>query len=63
MWSFGPIGSRLIHTQSRNLFPPWAAGKNASSKVKGNCIPFDSIVTKTKETKSGDHWEIIHGIG
>uniref|UniRef100_A0A7N2R2L2 Protein kinase domain-containing protein n=1 Tax=Quercus lobata TaxID=97700 RepID=A0A7N2R2L2_QUELO len=54
------MGSRLTHTQSRNLFPPWATGKNVSSKVKGHSPGFDSIVTKPTETKSGDHREITH---
>ena len=62
MWSLGPMGSSLTHTQSRNLFPPWTAGKNASSKVKGHWPGFDFIVTKTTKTKSGDHQEITHGM-
>ena len=52
MWSLSPMGSSLTHTQLRNLFPPWAAGKNA----------FDSIFTKTTETKSGNYREITHGM-
>ena len=63
MWSLGPMDSSLTHTQSRNLFPPWTARKNASSKVKGHRPGFDFVVTKTTETKSGDHREITHGIG
>ena len=56
------MDSSLTYTQSRNLFPPWAAGKNALSKVKGHLPGFDSVVTKTTETKSGDHREITHGV-
>ena len=62
MWSLSPMDSNLTHTQSRNLFPPWEVGKNASSKVKGHCPRFDSVVTKTTKTKSGDHREITHGM-
>ena len=62
MWSFGPMDSSLTHIQSRNLFPPRVAGKNASSKVKGHYPGFDSVVTKTRETKLSDHWEITHGL-
>ena len=62
MWSLGPIGNSLTHTLSRNLFPQWAARKNASSKVKGHWPRSDSVITKSMETKSGDHWEITHGM-
>ena len=31
-------------------------------QVKGHLPWFDSIVTKTTETKSGDHREITHGM-
>ena len=62
MWSLGPMDNSLTHTQSRNLFPLWTTRKNASSKVKGHWPRFDSIVTKTTETKSGDHREITHGM-
>ena len=62
MWSLSPMCRSLTHTQSRNLFPPWAAGKNVSFKVKGHWPRFDSIVTKTTKTKSGDHWEIKDGM-
>ena len=33
-----------------------------SPKVKGHLLGFDSVVTKTTETKSGDHREITHGM-
>ena len=46
MWSLGPMGSNLTHTQLMNLFPPWAEGKNVSSKVKEHWPGFDSILTK-----------------
>ena len=62
MWSFGPMDSSLTHTQSRNLFPPWVAGKNVSSKVKGHWPKSNSVVTKTTKTKSDDHGEITHGM-
>ena len=62
MWFFGPLDSSLTHTQSRNLFPPWVAGKSASSKVKGHWPRSNSVVTKTTKTKSGDHWEIKDGM-
>ena len=57
-----PNEQQPYSTQSRNLFPSWAVEKNVSSKVKGHWPGFDSIVTKTTETKSGDHWEITHGM-
>ena len=60
MWSLGLMDSSLTHTQLRNHFPPWTTRKNASSKVKGHGPEFDSVVTKTTETKSGDHREITH---
>ena len=56
------MDSSLTHIQSRNLFPPRVAGKNASSKVKGHYPGFDSVVTKTQETKLSDHWEITYGM-
>ena len=74
MQTLGPMDSSLTHTlkvflsphgQQRervNLFPPWTTGKNASSKVKGHWPKFDSIVTKTTKTKSGDHRKITHGM-
>ena len=62
MQTLGPMGSNLTHTQSRNLFPPWTAGKNTSSKVKGHWPRFNFVVTKTSKTKSGDHQEITHGM-
>ena len=62
IWSFGPMGNSLTHTQSRNVFPPWAAGKNASSKVKVLWLGSDFVITKTMETKSGDHREITYGM-
>ena len=33
-----------------------------SERVKGHWLGFDSVVTKTTETKSGDHREITHGM-
>ena len=60
MWSLSPMDSSLTHTQSRNFFPPWVVGKNASPKVKGHWLGSNSIVTKTKKTKSSDHREITH---
>ena len=62
IWSFDPIDSSLTHIQSRNPFPPWAARKNASSKVKRHWPRFDSFVIKTTETKSGNHRKITHGM-
>ena len=62
IWSFGPMDNNLTHTQSMNLFPPWAVGKNASSIVKRHWPGYDSVVTKTMKTKSGDHREITHGM-
>ena len=62
MWSLGPLGSSITHTQSRNFFPPWTAGRNASSKVKEHWPGFDPVVTKTTETKSSDHRKITHGM-
>ena len=55
-------GSSLTHTQLRNIFPPWATGKNASSNVKGHWSGSNSSVTKIMKTKSRDHREITHGI-
>ena len=62
MWSFGPMGISLTHTQSRNTFSLWEAGKSVSSKVKGHWPRFDSVVTKTTETKSDYRWETTHGM-
>ena len=56
------MGSSLTHKQSKNLFPPWAVGKNASSKVKVLWLRSNSVITKTMETKSGDHREITYGM-
>ena len=36
MKTLGSMDSSLTHTQSRNIFPSWTIGTNASSKVKGH---------------------------